>query len=214
MKNDKVFVNYGCGTTAPDGWLNFDASPTLKIQKIPFIGSWLTKLIQNVIFPKNVFIGDIIKGLPIENDSCDGVYCSHILEHLSYEDCMVAIKNTYAILKPNGVFRCVLPDLEAIAKEYIANLNNGKTDANVIFFEQSLLGKKKRRRGLIGLLVNFFGNSNHLWMWDFLSLKSELAKAGFKSIRRCSFNDSSEVSFLTVEEESRFSGALAIECIK
>ena len=65
-----LYVQYGCGLSAPVGWQNFDASPTLRLQKIPLIG----KLVRKVDFPSNVLYGDIVKGLPgIAPQSCDGV---------------------------------------------------------------------------------------------------------------------------------------------
>ena len=90
---DKKYVQYGCGFSAPSEWINYDASPTLYYERIPIIGKLYTR--NNIRFPENVKFGDIIKGLPEEQDSCDGVYCSHVLEHLSYEDFIIAIKNTY-----------------------------------------------------------------------------------------------------------------------
>ncbi len=79
---NNIYVQYGCGKTAPEGWINFDSSPTLRIQKIPVIGK-LLKNELNTVFPNNVRYGDIIKGLPINKNSCDLVYSSHTLEHLS-----------------------------------------------------------------------------------------------------------------------------------
>ncbi|MCB0428967.1 MAG: hypothetical protein KDD54_02555 [Flavobacteriales bacterium] len=76
--NAGAYVQYGCGLSAPEKWLNFDASPTLRIQKIPVLGQILRKKL-NVVFPDNVIYGDIVKGLPIEVDSCEGVYCSHVV---------------------------------------------------------------------------------------------------------------------------------------
>jgi hypothetical protein len=37
----KLYVQYGAGNEAVQGWLNFDASPTLRIQKMPLIGRLL-----------------------------------------------------------------------------------------------------------------------------------------------------------------------------
>jgi predicted SAM-dependent methyltransferase len=48
-----------------------------------------------------------------------GVYCSYVLEHLSLQDFRTALKNTYAILNRNGVFRLVLPDLDFSIHKYI-----------------------------------------------------------------------------------------------
>ena len=37
----KIYVQYGCGLSAPKEWINFDVSPTLRIQKTPILGSIL-----------------------------------------------------------------------------------------------------------------------------------------------------------------------------
>lgn len=94
----KIYVHYGCGLSAPKEWINFDVSLTLRIQKIPIIGQ-IIKHKLNTVFPENVRYGDTIKGLPIDENSCDGIYCSHTLEHLSLQDFRIALKNTRKILK-------------------------------------------------------------------------------------------------------------------
>lgn len=95
-------VQFGCGLSAPESWQNFDNSPTLRLQKLPLIGIFIKG--KNIpLFPKNVRYGDIVSGLPIKNGSCDVIYCSHVLEHLSLQDFRIAIKNTYNYLKPDGI---------------------------------------------------------------------------------------------------------------
>jgi len=210
----KLYVQYGCGLSAPKEWINFDSSPTLRIQKIPLLGK-IIKNKLNTVFPSNVKYGDIIKGLPIKNDTCEGVYCSHVLEHLSLDDFRVALKNTFKILKKGGVFRCVVPDLEYSAREYIKTLEKGDKLASIAFIgTNTLLGIKHRPKGLKGHLSSFWGNSKHLWMWDNSSLTEELKIAGFSQIRVCKFNDSDDEMFKYVEDPSRYVNAVAIECIK
>lgn len=210
----KNYVQYGCGLSAPAEWINFDVSPTLRIQKTPVLGSLLKKQL-NTTFPDNVRYGDIIDGLPVSDNSADGAYCSHTLEHLSLNDLRIALKNTYKILKPGGIFRCVLPDLEWAARRYLRDLDNGNKAASLQFVGgDTLLGIETRPRGMKAFLSSFFGNSHHLWMWDYASLSTELAAAGFKDIRRAQFNDSDDPLFKLVEDPSRFNDALAIECRK
>jgi SAM-dependent methyltransferase len=209
----KIYVQYGCGLSAPDEWINFDVSPTLRLQKIPFIGDFIKKR-SAVIFPANVKYGDIVKGLPIADNSCDGIYCSHTLEHLSLEDFRVSLKNTYRVLKTACIFRCVVPDLEVAAKDYIQLLENGDKEASIHFLDSILLGVRNRPKGIKQQAKNIFGNAHHLWMWDIHSLTVELEKAGFKNIRPCKFDDSSDAMFRFVESEGRFWHAAAIECIK
>ncbi len=210
----KKYVQYGCGLQAPKEWLNFDASPTLRIQKIPIIGKIISSKL-NVIFPSNVLYGDIIKGLPgIEPNSCDGVFCSHVLEHLSLSDFRVALQNTYEILKPGGIFRCILPDLEKAAKHYLSELSNNNSEASISFLSETMLGSVKRYRGLKALLTFYFGNSQHLFMWDRLSLESELRKAGFQRIQLSNYNESKDEMFKLTEVKGRFENAICFEVEK
>jgi SAM-dependent methyltransferase len=210
---EKIYVQYGCGLSAPKEWINFDVSPTLRIQKIPLIGSILKNNL-NTTFPSNVRYGDIIKGLPINEISVDGIYCSHTLEHLSLQDLRRALENTFKVLKKGGIFRCVLPDLEFESRLYIKDIDDGNILASINFMNRTLLGIKERPRGLRGLLSSFYGNSHHLWMWDYKSLAEELKQVGFTQIRACKFNDCEDEMFKYVEDRGRFENALAIECKK
>ena len=206
---DKLCVQYGCGWYAPAGWRNFDASPTLRFERIPLLGRLYTK--NTGRFPENVEYGDIVAGLPISDNSCQAVYCSHILEHLALDDFRLALKNTYRILAFGGIFRFVLPDLEHSIKTYMADSSH---DAATKFMHETLLGKEKRPRGLKGMILEGLGNSQHYWMWDFKSISFELQQAGFTDIRRASFGDSSEGKFQVVEAWERWENCLGVECKK
>ena len=210
---EKKYVQYGCGLSAPINWLNFDSSPTLRIQRMPLIGNLIKKRL-NVIFPENVIFGDIIKGLPVKENSCDGIYCSHTLEHLSLEDFRIALKNSYSVLKKGGIFRCIVPDLEFYARKYIIEIENNDVLANMNFMNSTLLGINKRPKKLKDLIISFYRNSHHLWMWDSKSLSKELTNVGFNQIRLCTFNDSQDKMFNECEDPSRFEYAVAIECKK
>ncbi|MEO6721192.1 MAG: methyltransferase domain-containing protein [Ferruginibacter sp.] len=210
---NKSYVHYGCSLAAPEEWTNFDVSPTLRIQKTPIVGN-LLKSRLNMVFPSNVLYGDIITGLPVEDDSCAGVYCSHTLEHLSLEDFRIALKNTYKILKKGGIFRCVVPDLESSARTYVKALDTGENSASIQFLNTTLLGIKKRPRGVKAFMSSFFGNTHHLWMWDKQSLAEELKNVGFTEVRACQFNDCRDEMFKFVEDKGRFQDAAAIECVK
>lgn len=210
---EKKYVQYGCGLSAPKEWTNFDVSPTLRIQKVPVVGRLLKKQL-NTTFPANVQFGDIIKGLPIAPNSCDGLYCSHTLEHLALNDFRVALRNSLNVLKTGGIFRCVVPDIEMMARSYITSLDSGNESASVKFIENTLMGIKQRPRGTKNLVKSFFGNAHHLWMWDHQSLMKELKDAGFTAVRVAKFGDSEDEMFKHVESEDRFKGSVAVEARK
>lgn len=208
------YVQYGCGLVAPEEWINYDASPTLRIQKLPLIGT-LLKPKLNTIFPQNVRYGDIVRGLPLAMSSCKGLFCAHVLEHLSLNDFRTALENSYRLLAPGGIFRCVVPDLEEAANDYLNNLQNNDKSASIRFVgKKTLLGQESRPRGIYGLLVFLYGNSGHRWKWDKHSLETELRKVGFTNIRNCNYNDSSDPMFKLVETAENFENAAAFECIK
>lgn len=204
---NKLYVQFGSGMCAPPGWINFDASPTLRLERIPIVGRLLRKNAQR--FPANVRYGDIVRGLPLSPGACDGIYCSHVLEHLAYEDCVAALRNTHHYLKPGGTFRLVVPDFEQLAKAYV---NSSEESPAKWFMEISELGRVRRPRGLREFVTAWLGNSAHLWMWDEKSLRVALRAAGFKDIRRAAFGDADDPRFAEVEDPVRFDGCLAMQC--
>lgn len=204
-----MYIQYGCGLSAPNGWENYDSSPSLIISKIPLVRLLLNRYIPP--FPSNIKYGDIVKGLKLNKNSCKGIYASHVLEHLALEDFRIALRNTYLILAKGGLFRMVVPDLEWAITKYCAST---KPDKSYEFMQDTYLGIPKREKGMIGILRNILGNSVHLWMWDYTSLSTELITAGFKDIRRATLNDSVDQKFKEVEDAGRFTNALAVECTK
>lgn len=202
MNEERIYVQYGSGQSCPAGWLNFDVSPTLRLQKIKFIGNFIVP--RSMRFPERVKYGDIVKGLPISANSVDAVYASHVLEHLALDDLRVALRNTEKIMKHGAVFRCIVPDLAERARRYISSFDAGAADASYNFMRTAYLGRESRPRTLVEHLRTALGNSIHLWMWDEYSLKKELEAVGFINIRRCHFGDSQDPMFARVEDPTRF----------
>lgn len=200
-------MQFGCGFSAPMGWRNFDASPTLRFERLPVIGSLYSR--NGNRFPANVEYGDIVKGLPVAHESCAATYASHVREHLSLEDFQTALQNTFRLLKSGGLFRLVVPDLETLAKKYVESPDS---EAAMTFMKETSLGTENRRRGLRGFTQSWLGNSSHLWMWDFKSLSAELQEKGFVAVRRCNAGD--ELIFVAAEDPGRFVDSIGVQCRK
>ena len=197
-----TYIQYGCGYSAPAGWLNFDSSPTIKLEKVPLLGRFVRK--NATRFPENVVVGDIVAGLPVPDNSADGVYASHVLEHLARDEFNIALRNTFRILKPGGLFRLIVPDLEERARRYLQLLDGSSSSANDWFMRATYLGLEERPSTLVQKVSRAFGGSLHHWMWDYASMHSQLEQSGFANIRRCSFGDSDDSMFKLVEESKRF----------
>jgi hypothetical protein len=158
----RAAVSYeGPGAEQADACLALRLDPVG--ERIPILGR-CTKNAKR--FPENVRPGNIVAGLPVADESCHGVYASHVLEHLSLEDFHKALSNTYRILRKGGISRLVVPDLEWAAREYVARLDRGEPGANAFFLRETDLGHESRHHGLPGLVKQLFRTSLHLWMWD------------------------------------------------
>ena len=97
LQSQKNLLNIGCGHTFHRDWVNLDVVPA-----DPTILRW-----------------DVKTGLPFADGSFDVVYCSHVLEHLVPEDAIGLVKQMLRVLRPQGIVRVVVPDLEVIAREYL-----------------------------------------------------------------------------------------------
>jgi hypothetical protein len=203
-----LYTQFGCGSSAPVGWRNFDASPTLRLQRLPIIGRHFRGGAYPE-FPRGVEFGDVVKGLPLPAGSCRGVYASHVLEHLALDDFRKALAEVLRLLETGGTFRMVVPDLESLARNYLASTAPCPSSE---FMERADLGQKTRSRGLRGLLRGWIGNSLHLWMWDERSLGAELRDAGFAGVRHAVFGDSQDRRFMEVEDSGRWDRCLGMEC--
>ena len=53
----------------------------------------------------------------------DVVYHSHLLEHLHQEEGEDLIQDCFRVLKPGGILRIVVPDLERICRDYLSTLD-------------------------------------------------------------------------------------------
>lgn len=200
-----LYVQYGSGFSPGSGWRNFDASPTLRIERLPIVGSVLGSISGNPqTFPSSVEYGDICKGLPIADGTVRGVYASHVLNMLSYDEFRDAIKNTFRMLSSRGLFRLVVPDLEERARRYVQAVSNGNSDANAAFMKATHLGIEERAKGFLGRARTVYGRTSSLWIWDEPSMKFHLERTGFVDVRRCDFGDSDDPMFARVEETGRF----------
>jgi SAM-dependent methyltransferase len=201
----EIRIHFGCGDKVGASWLNFDTSPMLKVERIPIIGGVLRLLAGGgAPFPRQVLFGNIVNGPLVDEGSAVAVYASHVLEHLSLQDARSALKNTFRMLAPGGVFRLIVPDLRSRAELYLRQVQAGDPDAASNFMRFSLLGQEERPRGLVKPIRRAFSGSSHLWMWDSVSMRRELEDCGFERIRVCQFGDSKDPAFAELEDQSRF----------
>ncbi|MCA0382639.1 MAG: methyltransferase domain-containing protein [Bacteroidetes bacterium] len=96
-----TLLNLGCGQRFHPDWMNIDF----------------------VSHAPEVMAHDLTTGIPVPDNRADAVYHSHVLEHFSKSNGAAFIQECFRVLKPGGVLRVVVPDLEALALQYVQALN-------------------------------------------------------------------------------------------
>jgi predicted SAM-dependent methyltransferase len=99
------YLNLGCGfqySTQPE-WTNLD-----------FVSRG-----------EGVIAHNLMNGIPFESKTFDLVYHSHLLEHFSKEDGDKFINECFRVLRPGGIIRIAVPDLEQIVRNYLKYLETG-----------------------------------------------------------------------------------------
>ena len=225
QQHEHFRLQFGCGLCQPEGWLNFDSTPTLFAASIPLVRQisktiWQAKyskkfygksvpanhqILRNLAYTHALY-GDITKGLPVPRRSCRQVYASHVIEHLPLESAKIALSNTAAILEPDGCFRIVVPDLKYYIDQYLAS---GEADAAIEFCLQTGMGS--RAWGFI--LSRLRGDRHHL-MYDDKALRFILEGSGFSRIRQAFYGDSNfDFSDVEIPERWQVPGTIGFECM-
>ncbi|MBP0020683.1 MAG: methyltransferase domain-containing protein [Cyanobacteria bacterium SBLK] len=211
-----ICLHIGCGLVIAEGWKNIDASPSLRLVKLPIIGRFLIPIFNLPEWSPNAQYGNIVKGLDITPNSCDLIYASHVLEHLSIIDFHLAMERIFSYLKPHGIFRAVVPDLEHLINIYIRERKEekGASEAAINFMTNSLVGHWGTRKSVGDRLREMFSNNRHQWMWDEPSLKEAFFEHGFTDVRGCQYQEWRDDRFASVEHPANFENAICIEGIK
>lgn len=205
-----TLLNIGCGALAPEGWLNIDASPALRASKVPLLGR-LVRLDPEHIAPNAVY-RDIVAGPPLEPRSCDLIFASHVLEHLSLADAHIMLDRVFVALRYGGIFRVIVPDLDAYVRDYILNPGAGAASA---FMTRSGIGATRSRVGLRARMREALSNARHQWMWTGASLQREMEAFPRMHVTvRCGHEDVGDQRFLAVEQAKRHVNAVCLEAKK
>lgn len=179
-------INIGCGMTPTEGWRNFDNSPGLRLARVPLLPGLLRRvgLINDSQYAfirfartNRIEYCDASKRIPLEDVSAKVIYSSHMLEHLTPDGARSFLREAKRVLRPGGIIRLSVPDLEKPARQY---LEDGDADA----FIASTLLAAPGRQGIAGRMKKLAaGPRHHRWMYDGRSLCRLLNSAGFFDAR-------------------------------
>lgn len=97
----KPLLNFGCGTVFDSRWENIDLVPA----------------------SSEVTACNILAGLPYPDDTFEMAYSSHVLEHLTPNQAKTLLREVYRVIKPGGLIRLAVPDVEGIVRAYLKEVD-------------------------------------------------------------------------------------------
>jgi SAM-dependent methyltransferase len=105
-------LNLGCGSVCHPDWINLDS-----------------------IAAPGVVECDLRQPLPFADGSAEACYASHVLEHFSRDDACNFVAECRRVLRPGGILRLVVPDLENIAAAYLRSIDGRAEDHDWMIIE-------------------------------------------------------------------------------
>ena len=213
LKNGRAMLNLACGSRMHVDWNNLDFSPLAYLARHMILARILRRVsilserrFQRLLqIDPDIIHWDLRKGIPFEDAKFDVVYHSHFLEHLDQKVAREFLRECCRVLKPSGVMRVVVPDLEIRCRNYMDTFQTlEKTESTVA---DAIAAHKEAIRRLVGQMVVkepagtveqvplvrmierlLRGNTAkageiHRWMYDRFTLKELLRSVGFRDIR-------------------------------
>jgi predicted SAM-dependent methyltransferase len=185
-----LLLDIGVGNNFTKGWTHVD------FYRIPLNPLHWIKNIWNKPENRPEIELDLRYPLHCKDAICDGIYCSHTIEHFLPDDAIRLIREFYRILKPSAYARIIVPDFGTAMKRYI---NQAYPPGRTAGCE---------------VIMGYTQTWGHLSTWDEEFLTQVLTEAGFVNIQVVEFGVGGRDQRLVKEESSRKEESIVIEAQK
>lgn len=172
-----IWLNIGCGNKHLDGFINMDI-------KKPYD----RKL-------------DARKGLPYSDQSVDGIYSEHFFEHLNQAEGLNFLRECRRVLKPRGIVRIAMPDLDEVVHRYVSDDWRADGDMFKLGFDWVA-----NRCEMLNIAMREWG---HKHLYNEEELVRIAQTAGLDPIKRCAHGQSEISEF--IGRETRNGSKLIME---
>jgi predicted SAM-dependent methyltransferase len=151
-KQKPLRLHLGCGTVRLTGWVNIDISGTPDL------------------------LLDLRYGLPFPDGSVETIHSEHVMEHLRLADGQLLLDEAHRVLRPGGVMRLGMPDLERIVARYAAPDWREQPWIEDPAFDWI--------DSPVALMNVAFRGWEHQYLYDETELRLRLGRAGFTGVER------------------------------
>jgi predicted SAM-dependent methyltransferase len=168
-------LHLGAGTNILAGWLNTDG-----LVASSYFGS-------DSQCEQTVFL-DVSKRFPLPDKSFDYVFHEHLIEHLTYAEGQVLLRECFRVLKPGGRLRVATPDFETFVRLYTAQTATERefideyVRMNSEVWSRDLADVKHNKA--VFVINHALRAWGHQFLYDFATLAEAMRAAGFSDITR------------------------------
>lgn len=174
-------LNWGCGLVTPRDWINSDRKAAAGVD----------------------LACDIRVGLPLPDDGLDYAVSIHALQDLPYLDVLPALRELWRVLRPGGVLRLGLPDLDRAIEAY------RRQDRGYFLIPDH---EVRSLGGKLVVQMLWYGALRSMFTYDFIA--ELLEKAGFAAVTRCRFKETASRYPEIAELDNREEESLFVEAVK
>lgn len=195
-------LNLGCGSHAPEGWVNVDYALGARLMKIPLFKAINRKIrLFDLDWNSNVYLHDLNTRFPWPDSSVDAVYSSHNIGHV---DARMFLGECFRVMSKGGIIRIVVPDLRHVVDEYLEG--NIPADRFVENLNVITGNSRSRLKNRVSALIEF----PQYCLYDSKRLYEIMTEAGFKTTEKKGF-ESEIVDIRNIELEGRTENAVIME---
>jgi predicted SAM-dependent methyltransferase len=184
LQSERKYLNLGSGPRGIDSaeWINIDGFPDTNVH----------------------YLCDFNKRLPFGDNSFDGIFCEHVLEHFDYDNGSKLMRECLRLLKPGGTVRIIVPDGNKFLKAYFDD-------------PEFVIKYKGVQTGHAMEAVNiwFYQRYEHQCIYDAPYLISMLENAGYSKAAKASFGLSAlGPKDIVIDDEKYAWESLYVEAVK
>lgn len=172
-------LNCGCGPEPAAGWVNVD------VREAP-----------------GVVCADVARGLPLDGASMEYAVAMHLLQDLPWSDIAPAMSELRRVLRPGGVLRLGLPDLDRAVEAW------RRQDA--AYFHVPDEHARSPGAKLITQII-WYGSVRTPFNFEFA--QEWLEAAGFHDVQRCAYRETASAHADIVSLDNRPRETLFIEAV-
>ena len=167
-------LQIGSGANVLEGWLNTDLNPRKKTVSL-----------------------DATKRFNFDDNTFDYVFMEHLIEHLTFEQGLVLLKECYRVLKFRGRIRISTPNLHFVISLY--EKDRSSAQEKYIQWVMETVLPRIRVFSSVFVINNFFSCWGHKFLYDDETLTLLLAHCGFVKVKRYAVKESDDGNLRNIE---------------